>query len=113
MDHTFISALSLITSILNMAFISLTMLLRGNDYRRKNAMTSIAIMRISGFVLSGFSPLGVVAWWIATGQWPSVFQAMFLTGISLVFFTTENLPPWWTFLTKGSCQPVENQDESV
>lgn len=113
MDHSLTSALSLIICILNMGFISLTMLLRGNDYRRKTVMNRIAMMRISGFVLTGFSPLGVVAWWIATAQWPSFFQAMFLTGVSLIFFTSENLPPWWTFLTKGSRPVMETENESV
>ena len=101
-QHTFLDYVSLIVSSVAILFIALTMLLRGNDYRRKAKPGYVAFIRIIGFILTGFSPWGVIGWWLLTGMWPSLFMMSFLMGTSFVFFTTENLPPWWVFLTKGS-----------
>lgn len=109
--HTTVDYISLIVSSIAILFIALTMLLRGNDYRRKALPSSVATLRICGFVLTGFSPWGVIGWWVLTGMWPSLFMAVFLLGVALVFFTTENLPPWWVFLTKGS--PAEQSRRST
>lgn len=102
-EHTWLDVLSLVIGIISMGFISLTMLLRGNDFRRKNrAIEWHVAMRMMGFMLAGFSPYGVVTWWIFTGMWPSLFLTMFLAGVSFIFFTTPDLPPWHELLTKGS-----------
>ncbi|HEX8586191.1 MAG TPA: hypothetical protein VF680_17495 [Allosphingosinicella sp.] len=90
-------------SVVALAFISLTMLLRGNDFRRRSLKDGrLATLRLLGFVLAGFSPWGIVGWWFFLGLFPSPFMAAFLTGVAFVFFTSPNLPPWHKFLTEGS-----------
>lgn len=101
-QHTVTDYVSLFVSIAMLLFISLTMLLRGNDYRRKHTLTWIGVVRMTGFTLSGFAPFGVIGWWLLTGMWPSAFMAALLTGVSCVFFTSPNVPPWADLLTKGS-----------
>lgn len=108
--HTALDFVSLIVASVAILFIALTMLLRGNDYRRKAKPGHVATIRILGFILTGFSPWGVIGWWLLTGMWPSLFMAAFLLGVAFVFFTSENLPPWWVLLTKGS--PEESNDSA-
>jgi hypothetical protein len=111
--HSFIDVLALLISIVALLFISLTMLLRGNDYRRKARPGSVSTIRIIGFVLAGINAWGVIGWWVLTGMWPSLFMAMFLVGVACVFFTTENLPPWWVFLTKGDGGEGVDDDRAI
>lgn len=109
--HTLLDYVALAVSSLAILFIALTMLLRGNDYRRKARPGHVATIRIIGFILTGFTPWGVIGWWLLTGMWPSLFMAGFLLGVACVFFTSENLPPWWVLLTKGT--PKESDDDSA
>ena len=102
-EHTWLDVVSLVIGLVCLGFISLTMLLRGNDYRRKNRPTEWhAAVRMLGFMLAGFAPYGVATWWIFTGMWPPLFTTMLLVGVSCIFLTTPDLPPWHELLTKGS-----------
>ena len=104
MTHSLLDWLAIVMCGIALAFISLTMLLRGNDFRRKSKINSHSMLRIVGFTLSGFGPFGVMAWWLLTGAWPSVFMAMFLFGVCCVFITSPNMPPWdkyWKYVTQG------------
>lgn len=87
-----------------LVFISLTMLLRGNDYRkrRKGEIKWFVIVRMAGFTLAGFAPWGIVGWWMLVSRYPSIFMTMFLIGVSCVFLTSPNIPPWHKLLTEGS-----------
>ena len=112
--HALLDYLSISVSIFSMAFIMLTMLLRGNDYRRKlEVLSHVAVIRILGFILTGFTPIGVVGWWLITGAWPSIFTASFLFGVSMIFFTSENVPPWWLLLTKGNIALTNRRSTDV
>ena len=109
MEHTLLDLISLIIGVVSMLFIMLTMLLRGNDYLRKAVVIDhIVIIRIFGFITTGFTPAGVIGFWWFTGGWPSIIMALFLLGVSAIFFTSENVPPWWQLLTKGSTRGVRH-----
>jgi hypothetical protein len=112
-QHNFLDYFSLVVSTLALMFIALTMFLRGNDYRKKFIRNRIAMTRIFGFTLAGFAPWGIVPWWVLTGMYPSIFVTIFLVGIACVFFTTENLPPWWEWLTKGNYSHPSREVQNV
>lgn len=109
-EHSILDYVSLVVSTFSLCFIALTMFLRGNDYRKKFVRNRIAYVRMTSFMLAGFAPWGIVPWWVLTGMYPSIFVSTFLLGVSGVFFTTENLPPWWTFLTKGSNNETRGEE---
>jgi len=96
--------ISLIISVVALAFISLIMLLRGNDFRRRSVQAGrhVVFIRMIGFILAGFAPWGIVGWWFILGLFPSPFMTAFLVGVGCVFATTPNLPPLARFIYKGS-----------
>ena len=95
--------ISTLVAIASILFVSVIMLLRCNDFRRKaHPLTPHVAIRIVGFVLSGIAPWGVVAFWVLAGQTPSIFMTVFLLGIACVFYTSPNMPPFFVMLTQGS-----------
>ena len=87
----------LIVSSVCLALISITMLARANDLRWKEGLAWNA--RLIGFVFTGFSPFGIIARELITGNWPDLYDCFFRCGLALVFLTTPYLPPWWEWIS--------------
>lgn len=93
-----------VLTTLALLIVSVTMLVRANDLNWRKEW--IWRFRLLGFVVSGFSPIGVILTkWFGAGAayWQSVdfYWCVFTVGIALVFVTTPYLPPWWRWLWKG------------
>jgi hypothetical protein len=97
--------LKLIITLIALAVIAVTMLVRANDLRWRKELKWRA--RLIGFVISGFSPVGV-ALCLVQGADPGWYLTSFVVGLSLVFVTTPYLPPWWTWLWKGEPERPSN-----
>ena len=98
-----------IISSICLAIISLTMLARANDLRWRKGLHWNA--RLTGFVLSGFAPAGVIPYEWITGSFPSFYETVFRFGLMLVFVTTPYLPPWWKWISGVDSEPVVESDD--
>lgn len=94
--------LQLIITLLALAVIALTMLVRANDLRWRKEWKWRA--RLVSFVISGFSPVGV-GLCLIRGIDPGWYLTLFVFGLAGVFVTTPYLPPWWTWIWRGEPQP--------
>lgn len=102
--------LQLIITLLALAVIAITMLVRANDLRWRKEWKWRA--RLVGFIVSGFSPVGV-GLCLIRGVDPGWYLALFVLGLAMVFVTTPYLPPWWVWIWKGEPQPPTQPPEST
>lgn len=94
----------LLITLLALAVIAVTMLVRANDLRWRKEWKWRA--RLLGFVISGFTPVGVGLCLIRNAD-PGWYLTLFILGLAMVFVTTPYLPPWWTWIWKGEQRPQE------
>lgn len=86
-----------IVSCVALFIISITMLARANDLRLKKGI--VPVSRLLGFIVTGFTPIGVVGHEWITKDFPNFYETAFRFGLMLVFVTTPYLPPYWRFIT--------------
>lgn len=79
----------MILNTIALLFISITMLARANDLRRRKGKAWK--LRMIGLVCAGFAPVGIIL---------SVefCTTVFFVGLALVFLTTPGLPPWHKYV---------------
>ena len=80
-----------------LAVIGITMLCRANDLRWRAGMKWQA--RLTGFILAGTMPIGIIIVEWVTEAWPSPYETVCRIGLALVFLTTPHLPPWWKWIS--------------
>lgn len=100
--HFMVSSLSLL-------FIAVTMLARGNDLRIRKGWHWYA--RLAGFMLSGVAPFGIIGYEWYAQAFPSFYEVMFRFGLSLVFFTTPYLPPYWKWISGWTGEDILHSDD--
>lgn len=86
-----------IISLIALALISVTMLVRANDISFKKGFTW-QVRKLS-FIVVGFAPVGIALRELSTDCQPSIYEVLFRCGLAGVFMTTPYLPPWWKWIS--------------
>lgn len=91
----------LIVSTLALIVIAITMLARANDFRFNGQKGIHWKLRMTGFVMVGVAPFGLIAHGFIARDFPSIHEVVLRVGLMFVFVTTPHLPPWWKWITRG------------